>query len=140
MSSLFFFNDTATTEIYTLSLHDALPISFSRQEKSGRSARITPNDSSCVFPSKVAAFCHWFRYPVAEDSGTSRIWSFVSFREYEYSSEKRLRKSTLAPSSSSAERAGLSAVVPSVCFAGIPPTTLYVSYWASKVGRSPAVP
>src|SRR5690349_22832363 len=24
--SLFFFNDTATTEIYTLSLHDALPI------------------------------------------------------------------------------------------------------------------
>src|SRR5439155_26503207 len=27
-SSFFFFNDTATTEIYTLSLHDALPISF----------------------------------------------------------------------------------------------------------------
>src|SRR6266478_7947972 len=31
----FFFNDTATTEIYTLSLHDALPISrFGRSEKS----------------------------------------------------------------------------------------------------------
>src|SRR2546429_8895324 len=27
LSSIFFFNDTATTEIYTLSLHDALPIS-----------------------------------------------------------------------------------------------------------------
>src|SRR2546427_7528521 len=27
MTSNFFFNDTATTEIYTLSLHDALPIS-----------------------------------------------------------------------------------------------------------------
>src|SRR3712207_8559386 len=26
-TSVFFFNDTATTEIYTLSLHDALPIS-----------------------------------------------------------------------------------------------------------------
>src|SRR2546426_9589395 len=26
----FFFNDTATTEIYTLSLHDALPISHPR--------------------------------------------------------------------------------------------------------------
>src|SRR2546429_4169693 len=26
----FFFNDTATTEIYTLSLHDALPISIPR--------------------------------------------------------------------------------------------------------------
>ena len=27
MAACFFFNDTATTEIYTLSLHDALPIS-----------------------------------------------------------------------------------------------------------------
>src|SRR2546422_7231041 len=27
-SFFFFFNDTATTEIYTLSLHDALPISW----------------------------------------------------------------------------------------------------------------
>src|SRR2546430_4179672 len=26
LADLFFFNDTATTEIYTLSLHDALPI------------------------------------------------------------------------------------------------------------------
>src|SRR2546426_6359312 len=36
----FFFNDTATTEIYTLSLHDALPIStrdfsVARQHQSG---------------------------------------------------------------------------------------------------------
>src|SRR2546422_4791822 len=30
--SFFFFNDTATTEIYTLSLHDALPISSSLAE------------------------------------------------------------------------------------------------------------
>src|ERR1022692_5292605 len=29
----FFFNDTATTEIYTLSLHDALPISLSMSPK-----------------------------------------------------------------------------------------------------------
>src|SRR5438034_3199617 len=29
-SSVFFFNDPATTEIYTLSLHDALPISRRR--------------------------------------------------------------------------------------------------------------
>src|SRR2546430_3842382 len=31
----FFFNDTATTEIYTLSLHDALPISRSRDSWKG---------------------------------------------------------------------------------------------------------
>ena len=32
----FFFNDTATTEIYTLSLHDALPISDLLPELQGR--------------------------------------------------------------------------------------------------------
>src|SRR6266404_1195328 len=30
----FFFNDSATTEIYTLSLHDALPISFADEARS----------------------------------------------------------------------------------------------------------
>src|SRR5260370_37693782 len=34
LSSFFFFNDTATTEIYTLSLHDALPISSTRDASS----------------------------------------------------------------------------------------------------------
>src|SRR3712207_9580065 len=34
-SSSFFFNDTATTEIYTLSLHDALPISSLLQGPGG---------------------------------------------------------------------------------------------------------
>src|ERR1041385_9353844 len=32
-TTLFFFNDTATTEIYTLSLHDALPISDFRSHR-----------------------------------------------------------------------------------------------------------
>src|SRR2546422_10982081 len=32
-SFFFFFNDTATTEIYTLSLHDALPISVAEQHR-----------------------------------------------------------------------------------------------------------
>src|ERR1039457_6413592 len=41
----FFFNDTATTEIYTLSLHDALPISmaiacFSRRRVTSQVGRI----------------------------------------------------------------------------------------------------
>src|SRR3712207_8145160 len=35
----FFFNDTATTEIYTLSLHDALPISSSPSTIRSRSTR-----------------------------------------------------------------------------------------------------
>src|SRR2546430_13021866 len=35
MFFFFFFNDTATTEIYTLSLHDALPISMIEQDEGG---------------------------------------------------------------------------------------------------------
>src|SRR2546429_2229845 len=43
MFSFFFFNDTATTEIYTLSLHDALPISSA----SGR-IRASPRAKSSI--------------------------------------------------------------------------------------------
>src|SRR2546430_9144184 len=53
----FFFNDTATTEIYTLSLHDALPISPCRGAGSPRSraarrpCRPTDNGRSrCAIP------------------------------------------------------------------------------------------
>src|SRR3712207_8614159 len=60
---VFFFNDTATTEIYTLSLHDALPISSwtspascaapraakaSATSSSPTSARWTPSPTCCA--------------------------------------------------------------------------------------------
>src|SRR5437773_10343011 len=41
----FFFNDTATTEIYTLSLHDALPILY---ETVGLHARAEPLYRRCL--------------------------------------------------------------------------------------------
>src|SRR3989442_7608549 len=53
----FFFNDTATTEIYTLSLHDALPISSRNAPPASvratwrlsRSRSVAPNSaSSCL--------------------------------------------------------------------------------------------
>src|SRR2546429_9792126 len=40
ISLFFFFNDTATTEIYTLSLHDALPISIDSGDPSQRRSNI----------------------------------------------------------------------------------------------------
>src|SRR5256885_15539576 len=53
-SLFFFFNDTATTEIYTLSLHDALPISRayrggspSLRSAPGRSARGGRGRAAC---------------------------------------------------------------------------------------------
>src|SRR5437588_4790805 len=58
---LFFFNDTATTEIYTLSLHDALPIS--------------PQ-------------CRWPAGPRPDATPGSRPWSVsVQLRSEEHTSE-----------------------------------------------------
>src|SRR3712207_7282431 len=49
---MFFFNDTATTEIYTLSLHDALPISRGGSALTGLANRgfleaVFPHAPSC---------------------------------------------------------------------------------------------
>src|SRR5258707_15851811 len=42
----FFFNDTATTEIYTLSLHDALPISIPAPDARAGGARADPRKAA----------------------------------------------------------------------------------------------
>src|SRR2546421_8612485 len=68
----FFFNDTATTEIYTLSLHDALPISITTE-----------------FPPTMAA-------PYRRGSGTSMSTAIVSglvaqMRSEEHTSELQSR-------------------------------------------------
>src|SRR2546428_13366517 len=44
-SHFFFFNDTATTEIYTLSLHDALPISRRAPSSCTTATRTTTSPS-----------------------------------------------------------------------------------------------
>src|SRR5438874_10633464 len=72
----FLFNDTATTEIYTLSLHDALPISL-----------ILRSDRALDPP----AFRHRRRAP-------SRVWAFSSrqafrrLRSEEHTSELQSRR------------------------------------------------
>src|SRR5256885_6366000 len=48
-SSFFFFNDTATTEIYTLSLHDALPIS-----RRARLKRAWPRRTAMTWPTSFS--------------------------------------------------------------------------------------
>src|SRR2546430_10265974 len=54
INNFFFFNDTATTEIYTLSLHDALPISSSRN-RSRRLSSPSPNNSTASWPTGISA-------------------------------------------------------------------------------------
>src|SRR3989441_10335038 len=65
--SLFFFNDTATTEIYTLSLHDALPISaaegsgvarVSAKQEPARAAQGEPEGVESAGASRVAGPYH----------------------------------------------------------------------------------
>src|SRR5574338_1021073 len=58
MGSIFFFNDTATTEIYTLSLHDALPI-LSRQElrSTGGNCQGDDRQESCSSAGNCQAAC-----------------------------------------------------------------------------------
>src|SRR5258708_10001086 len=51
--AIFFFNDTATTEIYTLSLHDALPILHACDL---RMPLEEFGDGDCVFALAVAKF------------------------------------------------------------------------------------
>src|SRR3712207_9477939 len=72
----FFFNDTATTEIYTLSLHDALPIS----------ARCRRGSSAARSRSSRRAI------PRTATSRPTRRWFLPSGRSEEHTSELQSRQ------------------------------------------------
>src|SRR3712207_8179804 len=82
----FFFNDTATTEIYTLSLHDALPIyQVAVNGPDGKSykkrAKITTRPEA-----------EWIAVPVS-DSGVPREWvDLARERSEEHTSELQSRQ------------------------------------------------
>src|SRR2546423_3475491 len=65
--SFFFFNDTATTEIYTLSLHDALPISSRPKEPLKMLCEKAPLTSPRPRPSDAPNAVSWM-----PDSNCSR--------------------------------------------------------------------
>src|SRR2546427_9156075 len=69
---VFFFNDTATTEIYTLSLHDALPILFLSQADRGQGARLAPWASLAALAHEVIDF-HEDRKSTRLNSSHSQI-------------------------------------------------------------------
>src|SRR5690348_18205787 len=77
----FFFNDTATTEIYTLSLHDALPICCN-ERRGGRSR-------------KRAAYCGWScRSHEIEDRKSTRLNSSHPSISYAVFCLKKKKKKT----------------------------------------------
>src|SRR2546425_12435250 len=68
--SFFFFNDTATTEIYTLSLHDALPI-WARRDADPRASASRP-----AFGSRQARSSRT-RSPSRSEEHTSELQSLA---------------------------------------------------------------
>src|SRR2546425_6806851 len=73
MHFFFFFNDTATTEIYTLSLHDALPIS-PRASQGGRASASPTHCGRSVEPEKGDA--GWIE-PSRSEEHTSELQSLA---------------------------------------------------------------
>src|SRR3989442_6284505 len=71
----FFFNDTATTEIYTLSLHDALPISpWQQRDRCPRHHRHRPpEDRGHRWPGPGAPVCKRDRKSTRLNSSHVRI-------------------------------------------------------------------
>src|SRR2546428_11641205 len=62
--NFFFFNDTATTEIYTLSLHDALPIwavSARARTRAGTTRISKPHEQVVVFCFRFTPFARLHR-------------------------------------------------------------------------------
>src|SRR5256885_10014041 len=86
----FFFNDTATTEIYTLSLHDALPISTASARAPSARCGCSKN---CSFPTRCT--CCRFRRACC----SAATWSSTRWARCRCCATARDRKSTRLNSS-----------------------------------------
>src|SRR3712207_8982278 len=81
--STFFFNDTATTEIYTLSLHDALPISSIGSGYSRCSTTVRPSPGSSCGPVVMCVSVRGCRPPpAAADLRSEEHTSELQSRQY----------------------------------------------------------
>src|SRR5258708_28526594 len=88
-SSFFFFNDTATTEIYTLSLHDALPI------LTGLLANATYVWKACIrinSPTATPDFKMTWQVPATSDRKSTRLNSSHQIISYAVFCLKKKKK------------------------------------------------
>src|SRR3712207_8626702 len=70
---IFFFNDTATTEIYTLSLHDALPILRAAEGAAARRGRSSPISSARRARATTRLWRTSRRFPSTRDRKSTRL-------------------------------------------------------------------
>src|SRR2546429_4579163 len=87
----FFFNDTATTEIYTLSLHDALPISSSTR----RCSTIAPATRTSAWPRSIRSPR---RSPPTRDRKSTRLNSSHGYISYAVFCLKKKKKTIISNS------------------------------------------
>src|SRR3712207_8863910 len=98
MMFVFFFNDTATTEIYTLSLHDALPILLGADAEP---VLFLPDHEWYVRP--VGTIAGWARV-VAADRKSTRLNSSHANISYAVFCLKKKKTTVLYRSSSFSSR------------------------------------
>src|SRR3712207_8612850 len=89
---IFFFNDTATTEIYTLSLHDALPIFRETKPRLWRSRWTMQVCTVACGKTAVIACGKPFNPSTTAISTSSTPRFFRSFRSEEHTSELQSRQ------------------------------------------------
>src|SRR3712207_8552434 len=87
LSLSFFFKDTATTEIYTLSLHDALPICYHQEVAANR-----PAHDSQVLASPHACWSTSLVMVAPEMGWTTERCSSPTERSEEHTSELQSRQ------------------------------------------------
>src|SRR2546429_3664967 len=82
-NSVFFFNDTATTEIYTLSLHDALPIWAMNPSRWQATTASRPTTAMPTRPPcwRALASRNWSR-PLPRDRKSTRLNSSHGYISY----------------------------------------------------------
>src|SRR3712207_7245004 len=85
---VFFFNDTATTEIYTLSLHDALPI-WRRTSRD-----LSTTESLEILPSEIASMLFSSSAVISWDaiSEAKSVRASATLRSEEHTSELQSRQ------------------------------------------------
>src|SRR2546428_11092096 len=91
LSHFFFFNDTATTEIYTLSLHDALPIceismkDVFRSGDSSKKFKIAEGQWYRYAPSYVSPAYHLLEgFPFIQEPPSGDLQERVLIRHHDY--------------------------------------------------------
>src|SRR3712207_7758838 len=86
--TFFFFNDTATTEIYTLSLHDALPILATQSPSSTWFSMVQLTPTASLRRPSMASLITWVPSTASiPNSGLLRTW-----RSEEHTSELQSRQ------------------------------------------------